>query len=586
MQFFGPGMGRWLRILAFMAVLGSCSSAAVEEDLKSLVQRAFDFHQKGEFDEALPLLHRAYALEPDDYFVNLLLGIDSLRSGQAKTAIPFLRKASRLRPREEYPLAYLGEAYARLEIYGEAAEAYIKAVHVAPGSSESAVSFVDFALSRFARMSELLRSSKKGLAAEYRLRALALREGDGSRLSLLQRAEDLDPAAPGIWSDLAFATLASGDLSSAERCSHLAFEADPNDLAAWIADAQLAAQRSDWQRAIARLDSVAQHSPTLLSQAVGQWPPRLQPPASSVVAGPAAKFLSCVRDARNPCDLAQGSKPPSQGSAVLYREQRWEQMTKLPAPQPVRTETWFQRGVAFAKLDDCQQAIPSLERGLSKSSPEVYGMFLLSWCYSREAGRTAETVQQSGSDEAPVHIVRGDILLRLQAKAELAVSEYQLALARDPNDPAVLERLADAQFGAGKIEIARQNAQAALKIDPQRLTAKRTIAKIAMQERDYATALPYLQELAARNPQDVTTLIELAKACAQTGAFDEAWRKLAPALEQGYPDEKGSLHYLLGTVLKKMGRTAEADQAFATATQLSDAFQKKSYRDQDPDAQP
>jgi hypothetical protein len=35
-----------------------------------------------------------------------------------------------------------------------------------------------------------------------------------------------------------------------------------------------------------------------------------------------------------------------------------------------------------------------------------------------------------------------------------------------------------------------------------------------------------------------------------------------------------------------MGRTAEAEQAFATATQLSEAFQQKSYRDQDPDAQP
>lgn len=80
--------------------------------------------------------------------------------------------------------------------------------------------------------------------------------------------------------------------------------------------------------------------------------------------------------------------------------------------------------------------------------------------------------------------------------------------------------------------------------------------------------------------------IELAKACAQTGASDEAWRNLAPALAQGYPDEKGSLHYLLGTILKKMGRTAEADQALATATQLSEAFQQKSYRDQDPDAQP
>ena len=198
----------------------------------------------------------------------------------------------------------------------------------------------------------------------------------------------------------------------------------------------------------------------------------------------------------------------------------------------------------------------------------------------------ADTVQQSGNDEAPMHLMRGDILLRLQAKAAVAVSEYQQALAQHANDPAVLERLAEAQLGAGQIEAARQNAQAALKIDPQRLVPKRTLAKIAMQERDYSVALPYLRELVNRDPQDESTRIELGKACAQTGVLDEAWRNLAPALAKGYPDEKGSLHYLLGGVLKKMGRNTEADQAFATAAQLSDAFQQKSYRDQDADARP
>ncbi len=272
---------------------------------------------------------------------------------------------------------------------------------------------------------------------------------------------------------------------------------------------------------------------------------------------------------------------------VLYQEQRWEGLTKLPAPQIGQTEAWFRARSRFCEAGKIASRQSRLwNADLSKTAPQVYGMFLLSWCYSREAGGAAEKVEQSGSDDAPLHMMRGDILLRLQAKAELAVSEYQLALAKNPDDPAVLERLADAQFGAGKIDAARQNAQAALKIDPHRLAATRTIAKIAMQERDYAAALPYLHELAARNPQDLTTRIELAKACAQTGASDEALQNLATALAQGYPDEKGSLHYLLGTVLKKMGRTAEADNAFAAATQLSEVFQQKSYRDQDPDAQP
>jgi tetratricopeptide (TPR) repeat protein len=579
-------MGPWFRILALIAVLGSGCSAAREDDFKSLVQRAFELHQKGEWAQALPLLHRAYALEPGDYFVNLLLGIDSLRTGEAKIAVPFLRKASRLRPGEEFPLDYLGEAYARQDLFGEAAEAYLRALRVAPGSAESSIAFVDFSLSRFASLAERMRSSRKGLAAEFRLRALALDENDASRVALLQRAADLDPSASGIWSDLALATLAQGDLKDAEGCVHKALAADPNDQAAGMADAELAAETSDWERAVARLNAIAQHSPSLLARAVGHWSKQLQPPPSPAVAGPAAKFLSCVREASKPCDLGVPTKASSSSTSVLYREQRWEQLAKLPAPPLDQREAWSQRGIALAKVDDCQRAIPSLERGLSKAAPDIYGMFLLSWCYSQQAGYTAEKAQPSGSDGAPLHLMRGDILLRLQAKPQLAVSEYQLALALDPNDPAVLERLADAQLGANQIEAGRQSAQAALKIDPQRPEAKRALAKIAMAERDYATALPYLHELAARNPQDLTMHIELAKACAQTGASAEAFHNLAPALAKGYPDEKGSLHYLLGTILKKMGRGDEADQAFATATELSEAFQQKSYRDQDPDAQP
>jgi tetratricopeptide (TPR) repeat protein len=575
-----------LRIFALIAVLGCCCSAPAAQDLESLVQRAFDFHQKGQFAEALPLLRRAYTLDPNDYFVNLLLGIDSLRTGQTKTAIPFLKKASRLRPNEEFPLDYLGEAYARQDGYADAAEVYLKVARVASGSSESAVSFVDFALARFASMSALLRSSKKGLAAEYRLRSLALADSDASRLSLLQRAADLDPTAPGIWSDLARGALDSGDFAAAEDYSRQALQSDPNDLVAWIADARLSARGNDWKRAFERLNAVAQRSSGTLSRAVSQWPSRLLPASSGKVSGPAAEFFSCVRAAVKSCALAPAGKAEAASSAVLFHEQRWEQITKLAAPQPNQAEAWLRRGVAFARIGDCQNAIPSLERGLPKSAPHVYGMFLLSWCYSREAGRTAERVQQSASDEAPLHVMRGDILLRLQAKAEMAAAEYQLALARAPNDPAVLERLAEAQFGSGKTEAARETAQAALKIDPLRLGAKRTLAKIAMQDRDYSTALPYLRELIARDPRDVTTRVELGKACAQTGALDEARDNLVPALEGGYPDEKGSLHYLLGGVLKKMGRTAEADQALATAEQLSEAFQKKSYRDQDADAQP
>ncbi|HEX6820998.1 MAG TPA: tetratricopeptide repeat protein [Candidatus Sulfotelmatobacter sp.] len=571
--------GAVLRVLAWTAIVAAGLHAFAQDQFKTLVQRAFEMHQQGQFAAALPLLHRAYGLRPEDYFVNLLLGIDSLRTGDAKGSISFLRKASRLRPKEEYPQAYLGEAYARQTLFAEAASAYLKAVEVAPGSSESSVAFVDFALARFGEISALLRSSNRGLAAEYRLRALPLKTDDISRVSLLQRAADLDPSAPGIWSDLARAAVETGDTHGAAEDCRRALELNPHDLVAWIVDAQLAARNADWKRVNERLNAVAQRSPHILSEEVETWPRQLQP-AENGLSGAAAKFFTCLRDRQALCQFGMASAA-SAGLGTLFEEQRWEQITKLPAPGVAEKEAWLRRGIAFAKLDDCERAIPALERGATGSSPDFHGLFELSRCYSQQAGRAAQQVQQSAENEAALHIMRGDIFLRLQAKPELAISEYEQALHENGNDPSVLERLAEAQFGAGKADVARATAESALKIDPQRMGAKRTLARIAMQARDYSRALPYLRDLAARNPADVSGQVELAKACAQTGALDEAWQNLAPALQHGYPDEKGTLHYLLGTVLKKMGRTTEAEQAFAQATQLSDDFQHKSYRDQD-----
>src|ERR1051326_3983842 len=109
-------------VLIAMVFAHDCASA--QDNFKPLVQQAFDLHQQGQFSAALPLLHRAYAMKPDDYFVNLLLGIDSLRTGDAQASVRYLKKASRVRPREEFPLADRSEEHARQEIFGEAAAAY------------------------------------------------------------------------------------------------------------------------------------------------------------------------------------------------------------------------------------------------------------------------------------------------------------------------------------------------------------------------------------------------------------------------------------------------------------------------------
>jgi len=257
------------------------------------------------------------------------------------------------------------------------------------------------------------------------------------------------------------------------------------------------------------------------------------------------------------------------------------------------------------KSAGCADRIPALERKLAVkaagakqagagSAPALTGShaansqpasfhaetaYQLSVCYAAEAGKAAERLQASAEDPAAVHRLRGDVLLRLKTDAAAAEAEYRQAMALKPGDPALLERLAEAQLTAGDAEAARQSAQAALAIDPHRREALRTLASLAMSNRDYEQALPWLRQLAQESPGDRTVQVELGRALAQTGEAAEALHWLTPALTAGYPDEKGALHALLGRELRTLGRDAEAARDEQEARRLSDAFQARSAQE-------
>ncbi|HEY7212722.1 MAG TPA: tetratricopeptide repeat protein [Bryobacteraceae bacterium] len=553
---------------------------ANEDSFRDLLEHGFQFHQRGEYANSLPLLRRAWQLDPKDYHVNLLLGIDLLRTGKRAEAIPFLQTASRQQPADEFAYEYLGEAQTGLAHYAEAAAAYAKAVEVAPQSSQAAMAFVDFSLERFRQLAQQLRSSSTGLAAEYRLQAMARPLNDASRQELLERAAALDENAPGIWSELALTEIARTERDKAVRDVARAKHKNASDLRAWEAEALLAAETGNWPAVNEKLNVIARHSSALLSQAANDWPRDLRPPGTVAISGAAAKFFKCIDERRASCQLTGFEERTAAPAQSLFEQQRWEHLAALPARASQEKEQWYLRGAALAHIGDCKQAIPALERGLGAPSNSSDGPFLLSWCYARQAGNIAKNFEQTGAEPALLHVMRGDLFLRLQGNSKQAIAEYRKALEARPRDASILERLAEAQLSAGQMDDARNSAQTALQLDPRRYSAKRTLAEIALSEREYRSALPYLREMVATDPNDLSARAELGTACAQTGSLEEALQNLAPALQHGYPDEKGMLHYQLGTVLRRLGRTAEAAHAFETARQLSDASERRSHQEQ------
>jgi predicted Zn-dependent protease len=409
-----------LALAANCAILAFSGGARTPRNdmFRELLQQGFALHQQARFVEAIPLLKKARRMEPEDYFANLLLGIDLLRTNKTTEAIGFLQTAARVNPNEDTPEEYLGEAQARVGHFAQAATAYIESVKRARSSEESVLSWAGFALERFRQIGEQLRSSEAGVAA---MRTL--------------QDEAKQPVA-------------------SLRCS----------------------------------------------------------------------------------------------APIPFLEQKLEART---ASSDSATKTRHD----------------------------------LSLCYAVEADRAAAQLNTNAQDRGALHQLRGDVLLRLSNDAAAALSEYKQAIALRGQDPALFERMAEAQMSAGDPEGARQSAMTALGIDPHRRAAMGTLATLAMNNRDYEEALPWLEKMKAESPNNRKVEVELGRALAQTGKPAEALANLQDALAGRYPDEKGALHSLEAKLLKELGRDAEAARAAEEAKRLSNAFQSRNRSGSKPNAE-
>lgn len=451
-----------------------------------------------------------------------------------------------------------------------AAETFQKAIAGAPDSAEVWVKWADFDLKRFRVLELELRSLQSGMAVVLRLEAEGLRSGPETREELLRQSATADPEQRGIWGELGVEQMQRGMPEEAAATSKTALERQANDSWTLRLEAMMAATQGNWRDAEARLLELGSRSPTVLREEIQVWPRNLVPPQN--VAG---EIWVCVRENSTACmeKIKFHADEFHDSEEQLFAEEHWERLAALPEPLPAQTVAWFRRGVALAELKDCTRAIPTLERGLDAGAETA--AYWLELCYASEAENAATRIGALGNQVAS-HRVRGDFLVRMKGDMQGATEEYVKARKLQPRDPLLAERLAQAYENIGDMQRAKQAAREALSLDPRRALSLRLIASIAMNERDYPNALESLNKLLALRTNDAWTRVQIGIAYAQTGRTQEALANLQPALAAGYPDERGALHAVLASVLRKLGREQEAQSAAAESTRLSNLFQHHS----------
>ncbi len=554
-------------IQCLIALFAVCCAAqpANPGEIEDLLQRGSALSQQADYVHAIPLLRRATELAPQNLSANFLLGVALLESGHPADAVAPLRIAAKANPVNEPAEGYLGDAEMEENEFALAAETFQTAVARSPDSERALLWWTDYSLERFRVLAFSLRGSPRGRAAVLRTKAEDSKTGATAKEALLRQAAALDPQLSGIWGELGVAQAQLGMDTNAAASLKTAQQRQPEASSTLQLEAMLEAARGNWSQAETSLLDLGERSPAGLQKILAAWPPRLVPGQ-----GVKGAVWQCLRQGTTSCPSknVQGNALPAER---LFQEGRWEKLAAMPVPPPGNAAEWFWRGSAFAELGDCSQAIPALERGL-KTGAETAAARLTS-CYELEAVHTADQLKAQGK-EASVHQIRGDILLSIRLDASQAAAEYTEALRLKPKNPEVLEKLAEAYFSLGDMDRARRSAQEALDQNPHRQQVLRLLVRVAMSERDYPTAISLLDRLAELEPDDAWTRVQQGTAYAQTGHPEEAVQHLKPALDAGYPDEKGALHAVLAGQLRKLGRDHDANSATDEAIKLADSFQQ------------
>ena len=532
-------------------LLGTASSDRFEAILKE----GFNLHERQQYGRAIPLLEEARTLKPADYFVNLLLGIDYLRLGEVRKALPRLETARTTHRDDPTALGYLAEAYSSLHEFDRAAEALQRSVEAPDSSDQSRLSLVKFYLQRFRMVSAELRSTSTGLAYSYRLRALVLHDrGDPNEYQALLQASALEPRLPGLETALGEFHLLAGRWEQARENFTRARAQNPNDLDLIVSEAILAAYSQDWNRAKLLLSDVGSRSRSRLAAALREWPAALSVP----------KDLE-----------SQIAVPPLQSDALTaseaFHQQRWENLIERFRSSPETTEGSWWLGVALARLERFTEGIVPLERARTELAFRAQADYWLALCYARAVEKMK--TQLSNSERNPlVHLIDGEVMLRLALDGTAAVTEYRRAVTAFPQDPVAWTGLAEAQLLTGDTQEARQSANRALGLDVNRIEASQVLGEACIQERDYRAAIPPLERALQAQPSNQRVRLLLGTAYSRSQRDQEACLLLEAVLKEGYPDEKGTTHYLLGTVLRRLGRLQDSARAFEEAKVLSDAF--------------
>ncbi len=183
-----------------------------------------------------------------------------------------------------------------------------------------------------------------------------------------------------------------------------------------------------------------------------------------------------------------------------------------------------------------------------------------------DACRCARVALRSGPDNPTLRLILGSAL-RALGNPEQAISELRRAVEIRPDWSAAHNELGNALRALGRGEEAKAAYRTAIRLVPDSALALANLGLMLMDEGSFVEAHALLTRAVALEPGTGSMWERLADFYERVDQFDEAVPCWERALELA-PTETASLHLALGRALQKVGREAESEAHYRTASAL------------------
>ena len=213
-----------------------------------------------------------------------------------------------------------------------------------------------------------------------------------------------------------------------------------------------------------------------------------------------------------------------------------------------------------------EEAARHLNDYLARNPKDQQAWYLLGKTYLRLSEESLKKINEIDPDSVVAHEIAGEIDESMH-NYDLALVEYKKAVEMAPDKPGTHMHMGDAYWYIGKWQSAQTEFRAELKNDPYNCLAHWKLANAILEANDSNDeALTEANAAIERCPALMQARVDRARALVRLGRQPDALSDLLMA-EKDSPREP-SIHFLLASVYRSQGRSAEAQKEMQTYGRL------------------